>query len=168
MIEQFWDQSNGGFYFTSNNHEALIARTKEYFDNATPSGNSVAADILNKLSALLNRPDYREKSEQICKGVGDYIRQFPSGMGRMLSAIDFIVGPSREIALIGPAAKLLSTVRNSYLPRSVIAYGDSDEMSLLHGRQLINGEGTAYVCENYLCKKPTTQASVLEAQLLQE
>ena len=165
MIEQFWDHSNGGFYFTSNDHEALVARTKEYFDNATPSGNSVAADILNKLSALMNRPDYREKSEQICKSLGDYIRQFPSGMGRMLSSVDFIVGPSREIALIGSAAELLSIVRKSYLPRSVIAYGNSDKIPLLRDRQIIDGQGTAYVCENYMCKEPTTQVSVLEAQL---
>jgi len=83
----------------------------------------------------------------------------------MLSSVDFIVGPSREIALIGSAAELLSIVRKSYLPRSVIAYGNSDKIPLLRDRQIIDGQGTAYVCENYMCKEPTTQVSVLEAQL---
>jgi uncharacterized protein YyaL (SSP411 family) len=58
-------QRNGGFYFTGNDHESLLTRTKDFFDNATPSGNSVAADVLLKLAAVLDRSDYRKKAEDV-------------------------------------------------------------------------------------------------------
>ncbi len=167
MIDQFWDREHGGFYFTANEHEALIARTKEYFDNATPSGNSVAADVLTRLAALLDRTDYREKAEQICRSVGDYVRQFPSGLGRMLAAVDFIVGPSQEIALIGPPNEFLPVVRKYYLPRSVAAAGAAERIALLRDRPAIDGKATAYVCENYTCKQPATDPATLDAQLKQ-
>ncbi len=64
IIDKFWDAENGGFYFTDIGHEALITRTKDYFDNATPSGNSVAADVLVRLGALLGRNDLTEKAAQ--------------------------------------------------------------------------------------------------------
>src|SRR5207249_3018657 len=60
MIEQFGDEEGGGFYFTAKEHESLIARTKDYFDTATPSGNSVAAGVLLRMGVLLGRTDYRE------------------------------------------------------------------------------------------------------------
>ncbi len=167
MIDQFWDREHGGFYFTANEHEALIARTKEYFDNATPSGNSVAADVLTRLAALLDRTDYRDKAEQVCRSVGDYVRQFPSGLGRMLAAVDFIVGPSQEIALIGPPNEFLPVVRKYYLPRSVAAAGASERIALLRDRPAIDGKATAYVCENYACKQPATDPAALDAQLKQ-
>ena len=167
MIDQFWDREHGGFYFTANDHEALVARTKEYFDNATPSGNSVAADVLTRLAALLDRRDYREKAEHVCRSVGDYVQQFPSGLGRMLAAVDFIVGPSQEIALIGPPSEFLPVFRKYYLPRSVVAAGASERIALLRDRPAIDGRATAYVCENYACKQPATDPATLDAQLKQ-
>src|SRR5207244_2876078 len=65
MIELFWDEAGGGFYFTASNHETLISRQKDFFDNATPSGNSVAADVLVRLSRILDHDDYRKKVEQL-------------------------------------------------------------------------------------------------------
>src|SRR5438093_1680551 len=82
MIEQFWDDEAGGFYFTAKDHESLIARTKDYFDNATPSGNSVAADVLVRMAAVLGRADYRKKAEHIFLTCIHFIRQHPSGFGR--------------------------------------------------------------------------------------
>ena len=165
MIDNFWDEQHGGFFFTSNDHEALVARTKEYFDNATPSGNSVAADLLARLGKVLDRPDFTDKSERICQSVTDYIRRFPSGFGRMLAAGDFLTGPSQEVALAGQPDLFLPALRRHYLPRTVVAAGESDHIALLKNRDLVDGKPTAYLCENYVCKKPTTEVSIFESLL---
>src|SRR4029077_12163341 len=84
MIEQFWDNEGGGFYFTGKDHETLLTRTKDFFDNATPSGNSVAADVLLKMAAVLDRSDYRKKAEDIFLTIASFLKQYGSGFGRML------------------------------------------------------------------------------------
>ena len=165
MIEQFWDEENGGFYFTGNDHEALLTRTKDFFDNATPSGNSVAADVLLRLAAVLDRQDYRKKAEDIFLTAAGFMKQYASGFGRMLGAVDFYVGPSQEIALVGEAEKFLSTLRMRYMPRTVVAAGSDDRIALLRDRPMMNGQPTAYVCENFACKQPVTDVAAFEKQL---
>ncbi len=165
MIDLFWDSANGGFYFTASNHEALISRTKDYFDNATPSGNSVAADVLIRLAALLDRQDYRKKAEEVFRSTLIAMKQYPSGFGRMLAPVDFFIGPSREVALIGAPEDFLHVLRRQYLPRTVVAAGSGDRIPLLRDRPAIDGRATAYVCENYSCKHPVTDASEFEQQL---
>ena len=165
MISEFWDQENGGFFFTGNSHESLVARTKEYFDNATPSGNSVAADVLSRLGTLLDRADYRDKAERICTGVADYLMRYPTGFGRLLSAADYLIGPSQEIAVVGSAEPFLDAIRGQYLPRTVIAAGEPDSIGVLSGRTAIDQQPTAYLCENYVCKQPTVDAAVLREML---
>ncbi len=166
MIEQFWDSENGGFYFTAANHEALISRTKDFFDNATPSGNSVAADVLIRLAALLDRSDYRQKVEQFLQSTLRLVKQYPSGFGRLLSAVDFHVGPSREIAIVGDPAQFLAVLRKHYQPRAVVACGSDDRIALLKDRPAVGGRPTAYVCENYACLQPNTDPLEFEKQLL--
>ncbi len=165
MVGNFWDEENEGFFFTSNDHESLVARTKEYFDNATPSGNSVAADLLARLGRLLDRPDFTVKAERICQSVRDYVLRYPSGFGKMLAAGDFLASPTQEVALAGRPDPFLPSLRRRYLPRTVVAAGDSDNIPLLHGKKAIDGKPTAYVCENYVCSQPTTERSVFETLL---
>jgi uncharacterized protein YyaL (SSP411 family) len=165
MIDQFWDSANGGFFFTGREHENLIARNKDYFDNATPSGNSVAADVLLRLAAILERPNYREKAEQTFQTTYDHLRQYGSGFGRMLSAIDFYIGPSREIAIAGKPDDFVAVFRKQYMPRAVIAAGSSGSLPLLQNRPEIAGKPTAYVCENFVCKQPVTDPSEFEKQI---
>ena len=165
MIKNFWDEENGGFFFTGNGHETLVARTKEYFDNATPSGNSMAAGVLARLGKLLDRNDFTDKSERICRSAGEYIRRFPSGFGKMLAAVDFLSGPSQEVALVGQPDPFLPALRKRYLPRTVIAGGETENVPLLENRSTLDGKPTAYVCENYVCNQPTTDAVVFEGLL---
>jgi len=165
MIEQFWDGSGNGFYFTGKDHESLLTRTKDFFDNATPSGNSVAADLLLKLAAVLDRKDYREKAENIFLTTTGFLKQYASGFGRMLAAFDFFVGPSQEIALIGPPESFLSVLRPRYLPRTVIAAGTDDRIGLLRDRPMVDSQPTAYVCENFTCKQPVTDVTSFEKLL---
>jgi uncharacterized protein YyaL (SSP411 family) len=165
MVEQFWDAEGGGFYFTGKDHETLLARTKDFFDNATPSGNSVAADVLIRMAAVLDRDDYRKHAEDIFLAAASLLKQYASGFGRMLAAMDFYVGPSKEIALIGPPQTFLSELRSRYMPRMVVAAGASERIGLLRNRPMINGQPTAYVCENFTCKQPVTEISAFQAQL---
>jgi uncharacterized protein YyaL (SSP411 family) len=164
MIEQFWDATNGGFYFTAANHEELISRTKDFFDNATPSGNSVAADVLIRLAALLDRDDYRQMVNRILESTSRILKQYPSALSRLLAAVDFQIGPSQEIAIVGEPEQFLPVLRKRYLPRSVVAGGDA-RIPLLKDRPLIEGKPTAYVCENYVCKQPVTTPADFERQL---
>jgi len=165
MIEQFWDAEGGGFYFTAKDHESLITRTKDYFDNATPSGNSIAADVLLRLAALLDRPDYRDKAEQIFRTTFNLLREHASGFGRMLAAVDFYVGPSREVAIVGKPDEFMSVLRRHYLPRTVVAAGSDNRIALLRDRPMVGGKPTAYVCENFTCKQPVTDSAAFEKQL---
>jgi uncharacterized protein YyaL (SSP411 family) len=165
MIARFWDREGGGFFFTSSDHETLITRTKDLFDNAVPAGNSVAADVLLRLAALLQRNDYRSKAEAIFASVGDLPIQYPTGFGRLLAAMDFAVGPSREVAIAGGEEPFVSAFRKHYLPRTVIAAGAADGVPLLAGRDTITGQPTAYVCENLTCKLPVTDVGEFEKLL---
>jgi uncharacterized protein YyaL (SSP411 family) len=164
-IAQFRDEAGGGFFFTGNDHEALILRTKDQFDNATPSGNSVAADVLLRMAALLGREDYRKMAESVFASAGDLPAQYPSGFGRLLAAMDFHAGPSREVAIVGGPEPFLSALRKHYLPRTVVAAGDPGTMPLLEGRVSIEGRSTAYVCENFTCLQPTRDIGEFERML---
>ncbi|PYS23599.1 MAG: thioredoxin domain-containing protein, partial [Acidobacteria bacterium] len=159
MIDQFWDTEGGGFFFTAKDHESLITRTKDYFDNATPSGNSIAADVLLRMAALLDRPDYRDKAEQIFRTTFNLLREYASGFGRMLAAVDFYVGPSREVAIVGKPDEFLSVLRRQYLPRTVVAAGGDNRVALLRDRPMVDSKPTAYVCENFTCKQPVTDGA---------
>ncbi len=176
MIEQFWDEEEGGFFFTSNDHEELITRSKEYSDNATPSGNSVAVDILIKLTHIFNDERYREIATRVLNLLGKAVEKFPGGFGHMLGALDFYLARTKEIAIIGnpesdDTKALLEAIYQSYLPNKVVLVGDpmdtesSKLLPLLANRPMIDGKATAYVCENFTCKEPATSVCELVEQL---
>jgi uncharacterized protein YyaL (SSP411 family) len=175
MIEEFWDDESGGFYFTGKSHESLIVRSKDYFDNATPSGNSVAAMLLVRLAALTGRDNYRNLATAVLREIGDQARRYPSGFGYALSAVDFLLSTPKEVAIVGKDATdigpLLAETWRRYIPNKVVApgFGDDPEAGqitpLLANRALSNNLATAYVCENFTCKLPVTNVSELSKQL---
>jgi uncharacterized protein len=178
MIEEFWDSEGGGFFFTGKSHESLIVRSKDYFDNATPSGNSVAAMLLLRLAVLTGNDKFRSLATAILREVGDSARRYPSGFGYALSAGDFLLSTVKEVAVVGEdpgdIQPLLSEVWRKYLPNKVVAPGVSAEteaaqvLPLLANRPRLNGLATAYVCEHYTCKQPATDLSSLAEQLSSE
>ena len=101
MIEEFWDNEGGGFFFTGKSHEDLIVRSKDYFDNATPSGNSVAVMALLRLAMLMDKESYRNLAMAVLREIGDSARRYPSGFGYALSAADFAVSTPKEMAIVG-------------------------------------------------------------------
>lgn len=173
MIRQFWDAEQGGFYFTSEDHETLITRTKDFYDNAIPAGNSVAVAVLLRLSLLTGEMRYRELSEQVLKSMKPLMMRAPSAFGHLLCALDFYLASPYEIALVsGPdaadAKQLVQAVFRRYLPNRVVAFGKSGAPSsvrLLEGRTSLNDKATAYVCRNFYCEAPVTDVAQLEAQL---
>lgn len=175
MIDEFWDEADGGFHFTGRSHEELIVRTKDYFDNATPAGNSVAAEVLLRLSVLTGAEDLRRRAVTVFRLIFDSIRRYPSGFGRALSALDFHLSSPQEIVILGdrnlPGMRsLLAEVWKVYLPNKVLvqsAVGDGPaNLPLLDGRTLTNNQPTAFVCENYTCQQPVTRPEELASQLL--
>ncbi len=171
MIEEFWDNDNKGFFFTGKSHENLIVRSKDYFDNATPSGNSVAAMVLLRLAILTGDENYREIATATLREVSDSIRRYPSAFGYALSAADFLLSTPKEVAIVGNNAAdirpLLEETWRTYLPNKVVAPGfdGAQPIPLLENRPLLNGQPTAYVCEHYTCKQPVNEPSALAAQL---
>ncbi|HKR14326.1 MAG TPA: thioredoxin domain-containing protein [Pyrinomonadaceae bacterium] len=172
MIEEFWDEENGGFFFTGKSHENLIVRSKDYFDNATPSGNSVAANVLLRLAVLTDNERYRNLAIAVFREVGDTARRYPSGFGYLLSAVDFLLSTPKEVAIVGKDAAdiepLLGETWRRYLPNKVVAPGFESDLApipLLKDRPLLEGQATAYVCENYTCQQPVTNPADLAGQL---
>ena len=180
MIDEFWDEEDGGFYYTGKSGEQLIVRTKDYFDNATPSGNSVAADVLLRLAVLTENETYQRKATSIFRLVRDMTARYPSGFGCLLGALDFYFSTPKEIVIIGDPASpetraLVREVWKNHLPNKVVAQVHDDDharalaiVPLLRERRMIEGRATAFVCQNYACQQPVTSPADLAAQLSSE
>jgi uncharacterized protein YyaL (SSP411 family) len=177
MFELFWDAESGTFYDTPADHEKLVTRPRDIYDNATPSGTSVAVDVLLKLALLLDRNDYRQRAEAVLENLSGGMEKLPGAFGRLLSALDFHLSQPREVVIVGePGAAdtrtLIDTVYSRYLPNKVVAgRSEADEepaglVPLLTDRPMRDGQATAYVCEGYACQSPTTEPEELAAQLV--
>ncbi len=172
MIEEFWDEESGGFYFTSNDHDELLVRSKDYFDNATPSGNSAAADVLLKLSKIFGDEKYERIAVLVLRIVAPQIRRHPGAFGRCLSAIDFYLSAVKEIVVIGDRGnELEKELWRTYDPNKVVIPVDDpndheSQLKILSGKKKIDGKATAFICEKFACKKPVTELSDLRRQIL--
>ena len=173
MIDQFWDREDGGFFYTGRDHEELIVRSKNPFDNATPSGNSMGAMALLRLGTLLEREDWRDMGARILHLFGRHIREVPSGFGNMICALDLYLQGAVEVAILGDrdsedTVALLNVVNKTWRPNVVLCGGSdpvSDAIPLLKNRGMIDGRATAYVCRNFVCSEPVTDAEALEKLL---
>jgi len=178
MVEQFWDEQEGGFYFTGKDHEDLIVRTKDYFDNATPAGNSVAASVLLRLSVLLDKETYRNLGIAVLREVAHSARRYPSGFGYALTVAEFLLAGKKEVALIATDNEILKQFIDAtwreFVPNKVVASSLSAEIEntpirLLERRTVIEGFAiTAYVCQNYTCQIPATEMETFMDQLLEK
>ena len=176
LLGLFWDEALEGFYDTGHDHERLIVRPRNLFDNAVPSGTSVAIETLLRLAVLTGEATYESRALAALRPVADLIGRYPSGFGRFLCALDFHLGPRVEVALVTPpraggAESLAAEVFGRYLPNRVVvgmAAGDGPAAAgipLLEGRGAVEGKATAYVCRNYACELPVTDRAALASQL---
>ena len=179
MMARFWDEKGGGFYYSEAGQEDVLARLKRAGDTARPSGNSVAAHAALRLARLTGRRTLRQKAEATLKAFAPLAKREPTAMAGYLLALDLHLGPAREIAIVGPAGRadtkaLVAAIHATFLPRAVTAWLDpaSSEagitvqtVPLLKDRPLVGGRSAAYVCENFVCRKPVTSAEALTGQL---
>jgi uncharacterized protein len=167
-IERFGDLERGGFYYTSSDHEELIARRKEVGDHPIPSGNSSAAVGMLRLAALTGDRRYTEAAEGVFALFAQPAVQHPDAFAHLLRASDFHLSPTREVALVGDdLSELAAVVREKPHPHLVLAGGPegTDQPPLLAGRTTGDGSPAAYVCENFTCRLPVTDPSELKRQL---
>jgi len=178
MLDHFWDNEQGGFFQTSDEHEALITRLKELFDEAVPSGNAVAAHVLLQLAALVGEPEYDRRARATIELVVDALEKYPTAFTTMLNALDFALGTPREIALIGDIAEpdahaMIAALNARFMPNVVVAAARPDDASaqqlipLLQDRPQRNAQATAYVCRSFVCNLPTTDVDEMLRQLEQ-
>jgi uncharacterized protein len=168
MLDQFWDEGEGGFYYTGRDHESLIARSKDPHDHATPSGNSMAVSALLRLAKLTGDADLFEKAQRTLQVFRSLMARSPMAAGQMLCALDFYLGPVKEIAVIGEAShpeviEALRHLRRPFRPHQVLAWKSPDaasELPLLQHRDA-KGAVTTYVCENFTCAAPIVGAKAL-------
>ena len=177
ISELFWDESRSSFYDTPVDHEELVTRPRDVYDNAAPSGTSVVTEVLLKLALFLDRNDYRQRAEAVLEDLSGGMDQLPGAFGRLLSALDFHLSSPREVAIVGePGASdtqaLIQTIYARYLPNKVVAGRNPDDdgavglIPLLADRPTRGVKATAYVCEGYACQNPTTEPEELDRQLV--
>jgi uncharacterized protein YyaL (SSP411 family) len=165
----------GGFFDTSDDHEQLVLRPKDTQDNATPSGNALAATVLFKLGALMGERRYTEAAERALATVAPMLARYPTGFGQWLIATTFMLGQPKEVALVGDPAQtdmraLLAVVFDDFRPFKVVALkrnGETAPIPLLEGREQRDGQATAFVCVNFACMLPVTEAEELRKQLVE-
>jgi uncharacterized protein len=168
LVARFGDPERGGFFSTSDDHEALIARRKEVGDHPIPSGNSSAALGLLRLAALTGDRSYEGQAIGVLRLFAKAAPRQPDAFAHLLRALDFQLSPTKEAALVGDdLAELAAVVRAQHRPHLVLAGGPEGATSppLMKGRNTIDGKAAAYVCEHFACQAPVTDPQQL-ARLL--
>jgi uncharacterized protein len=176
VLDRFVDP-DGGFFDTADDHERLVTRPRDVQDNATPSGGAMATLTLLRLAALTGEGRYGEAAERAIATVTPLAVRYPTAFAMWLQAIDFSLADVAEVAIVGdlglPATRaLLRVASDGYTPSRVVAASDLDgarsAVPLLHDRPRLDGHPTAYVCRNFACRTPVTDAAALLDQLAEQ
>ena len=178
MVDIFWDEKGGGLYFTGKGNEALITKSKEIYDGALPSGNSVAALNFLRIGRMTGRIDLEKKADQLTATFSREVTAQPVGYTQLLSALEFMLGPTQEIVIAGDLSldstrDMVRTVHAAFLPNKVVLLHrsgpDGERLEALSPfvkeMRPINQKPTVYVCEQYACKVPVTDADKLKKLL---
>lgn len=169
VFKYFVDDNSGGFYFTSNDNEELLIRNKEIYDGAIPSGNSVMMLNLLRLARMTGRTKYEDSAYRIYRTFSKNIKPMPMGYSFLLCAVEFAVGESLEIVIVGDKSanetkNVIKIINEGFLPNKVIVLKpkDKEEAQRVHNiakytlnQSLLNDKTTVYVCKNYVCNNPT-------------
>jgi hypothetical protein len=169
LIRHFWDEKDGGFYFTPDDGEQLLLRQKELYDGAIPSGNSVQMLNLIRLGRMTSNPELEKRAAQTGRIYSKDVELSPSAFTQMMSAVDFGIGPSYEVVIVGDTEAddtkvILKALRTEFVPNKVVLFIPTDkdpsaifQMAPFTSRMTsIENKATAYVCQNFTCQQPTT------------
>jgi len=175
MIREFWDDIDGGFFYTGKAHEQLITRTKPAFDSSVPSGSSIATQVLLRVYHYSGKEDYLRRAEKVLRLYYDAMEQQPFGFTHMLSALDFYLEKPKEIVLVGErddqaTQNLLTSIHSLYLPNKTLRVVEPGKplekiSPLLQGKKPLDGKPTVYVCQNFTCSPPVTEWEELKGLL---
>ena len=182
MLSHFWDEENGGLYMTADDSEKLLVRSKTIYDGAIPSGNSVAVFNLLRLGHMTGKADYLTKAERIIKSFSVEIAQHPAGHCQLMVALEFALNPNYEVVIVGnPQRKdtmsMLAALRKPFLPEKVVLFRPVDHEAAAEVTGIAsytlsmaakNGRATAYVCQEFACKLPTTSIDQMLKNLRQD
>ena len=177
MADLFWDETSQQFYDTGSDHEELVIRPRDLTDNASPAGSSMATSVLLRLAVLTDDSAYNSRAATSLRSAHAVMQRFPTAAGHWLGALDFYMARAKEVVIVGPrddstTAELVREVFRNYLPNRVLVgssgeeTGENSSLPLLQERPLTNGQPTAYVCENYVCRLPVNDAGDLAKQLV--
>jgi len=178
MVENSWDEEEGGFFFAPKDATNLISRSKNPYDNPIPSGNSVAVSLLFRLYRLTGNKDFIEKGEKTLKVFSMLMERVPSAFPNMLSTLDNYLRTPVDIVVVGEFLseeidEILKSIFSKFLPNKTIAFLDPINpdpeplkfLPLLEGKKMVNGKPTVYICENFTCNAPITDMGELEKVL---
>jgi hypothetical protein len=161
-VELFADAEEGGFFLTPVDGERLVTRKKDFDDNPTPSGNSMLAYVLLRLARIWGDADLERHAVGVFRYVARALPSAPSFFGHALTALDLHFSPPREIAVIGPPdSEVARAALEPFDPNAVVAFGPSEDVPLLQGKDYVDGRPAVYVCENFACQAPVTEAAAL-------
>jgi uncharacterized protein YyaL (SSP411 family) len=174
---RFWDDESGGFFFTPVDGEGLIARQKDAYDGAAPSGNSVALRNLLRLARLTGSASFDEQASKLLRAFAPAFQKLPSGFTAMLAGLDMAIGPVHEIVVVGKhgaadTRALLEAIDTVYDPNTVVllkhpanAAALADLAPFTKSMEALTGKATVYVCENFHCNQPVTEPTALHSLL---
>src|SRR5579864_5061302 len=161
-VDLFADDERGGFYDTPVDGEALVARRKDLDDNPTPAGNSMLACVLLRLARIWGDDELERAAVAVLRLVRDVMPRAPSAFGWALCALDFYLSPPREIAIAGPAdSEVARAALRGFDPNAAVAFGPAEDVPLLAGKDLVEGQPAVYLCERFACQVPVTDPDAL-------
>lgn len=180
LISLFWDEINGGFYFIPKDGEEIISRTKEIYDGAIPSGNSVAFLNLIRLSRISGDLKLGEYADKLQKSFSNTIKNNPLAHTQMLAGLEYLLGTSYEIVITGSrnaedTKEMVSELNKLYIPNKVVVLNPINESrpdifqiaEYTKDQKSIDGRATAFVCKNFSCGIPTTNINEMLKSLQQ-
>ncbi len=178
QLALFHDKENGGFFETSGRDQSLLFRTKEDYDGAEPAANSTTALSLLRISQMTDNAQWRAAAEQALALFSGRLEETPQAMPQMLAALDFHLDKPKQIIIAGvrqreDTEKMLRQVHERYIPNRVILLADggagqefiSRYVPFIQSVRMKENKATAYICENYACKLPTSDLIVLRELL---
>jgi uncharacterized protein YyaL (SSP411 family) len=161
-VELFGDPERGGFFLTPADGEQLVARQKAFDDNPTPSGSSMLAFVLLRLTRIWGDDELERQALGALRLVRDLLPRAPQAFGWALCALDLHLSPPRELAIVGgPDSEVARAALNGFDPNAVVAFGPADDIPLLEGKALVDGRPAVYVCERFACQAPVTDPAEL-------
>ena len=164
-VELFADEERGGFYLSAG--EDLVARRKDLEDQPTPSGNGMLAWVLLRLARIYGDDELERHAVSVFRLVHRAAARVPLAFGWALSALDLHFSPRRELAIVGPPdSEVARAALAGFDPDIVVAVGPADGVPLLEGKDLVDGRPAVYVCENFTCRTPVTEAAELARPLI--